>query len=206
MSEVETVSLIARERNAKYIGTGRDYVLSRYIRAARRISYGSSCGACKDIAKQAKGIRESGTRTLPYIPLAPTLLSPFITPCPQGLHHDGMHNARWVCRRAVCASYIAMADGRDSEKDFPNRISSPRTAYIFHDRGRANRLPLLSSIFCAPRDISPPAPPDRCGRMGTFRVAWVMDRGNSLENQSGRMSILERYIRNMAILRIADVA
>lgn len=158
MSEVETVSLIARERNAKYIGTGRDYVLSRYIRAGRRISYGSSCGACKDIAKQAKGIRESGARTLPYIPLASTLFSPFTTPCPQGLHYDGMHNARWVCRRAVCASYIAMADGRDSEKDFPNRISSPRTAYIFHDRGRANRLPLLSSIFCAPRDISPRLP------------------------------------------------
>lgn len=57
-------------------------------------------------------------------------------------------------RRAVCASYIAMADGRDSEKDFPNGISSPRTAYIFHDRGRANRLPLLSSIFCAPGAIS----------------------------------------------------
>lgn len=127
-------------------------MLSRYIRAPRAGYRRGSSHACKDITKQVKGIRESGARTLPC---APSLLAPFSIPCPQGLHYDGMHNARWVCRRAVCASYIAMADGRDSEKDFPNRISLPRTAYIFHDRGRANRLPLLSSIFCVPRDISP---------------------------------------------------
>jgi len=174
---VETVSPIARERNAKYIGTGL-CIKQICTRPARRISWGSSGGACKGIAKQAKGIRESGARTLPYAPSRPHA---FFIPYPQGLHYDGMHNARWVCRRAVCASYIAMADGRDSKKDFPNRISLPRTAYIFHDRGRANRLPLLSSIFCAPRDISP-------------RLCWIdvdewnisrsSSRGNSLENQS----------------------
>lgn len=119
-------------------------------------------------------------------PFSPSLLPlPFSIPCPEGLHYDGMHNARWVCRRAVCASYIAMADGRDSKKDFPNRISSPRTAYIFHDRGRANRLPLLSSIFCAPRDIS-----SRVSRIDVdeWNVSRSLSRGSwklVLENQNG---------------------
>lgn len=53
--------------------------------------------ASDDIAKQAKGIRESGVT-------------------PSGLHYDAMHNA--TC---VCSSYIIHSNGRkgyDSEKDF----------------------------------------------------------------------------------------
>lgn len=150
------------------ISYGPGLCVKQIYRRACRISHGSSMHA-EDIAKQAKGIRESGARTLP----TPNLSSVRFNP--RGLHYDGMHNARWVRRRAVCASYIAMADGRDSEKDFPNGISSPRTAYIFHGRGRANRLPLLSSIFCAPRDIShpPPSPID----VDEWNISRSLSRG-----------------------------
>jgi len=164
----------------------RDYVLSRYMSRAQRIPPGVVGRCMREYCKtDKKNRRESDARTLPSPSDAClTTTLPFSAPNSQGLHYDGMHNARWVRRRAVCASYIAMADGRDSEKDFPNRISSPRTAYIFHDRGRANRLPLLSSIFRAPNVIS-----RLSGSMwtnGTFRGAWIVDRGNWLENQSAR--------------------
>lgn len=161
-------------------------MLNRYIDAPRALDIAWVVGACEDIAKQAKGIRESGARTLP----TPILSSVRFNP--RGLHYDGMHNARWVRRRAVCASYIAMADGRDSEKDFPNGISSPRTAYIFHGRGRANRLPFLSSIFCAPRDMSRLLPID----VDEWNISRSLSRGSwKLAGKSERkMYILERKI------------
>jgi len=148
--------------NAMPSASSRQAALNALSRYTRGISWESSVDGCKDIAKQAKGIRESGATPPP----------PRSHPRGGFLHYDGMHNAGWVRRRAVCASYIAMADGRDSEKDFPNRISSPRTAYIFHDRGRANRLPLLSSIFCAPRGIT-------AGYGGSMRTNRNVSRGLS---------------------------
>lgn len=136
----------------------------------------------------------------------PTPVLSYVRFNPRGLHYDGMHNARWVRRRAVCASYIAMADGRDSEKDFPNGISSPRTAYIFHGRGRANRLPLLSSIFCAPCDISPLSshshtPSDRCGRTEHFAELESRSVETGWKIREKDVYSSEKYIRNDDIAR-----
>lgn len=78
-----------------------------------------------EVVRRMQGYRQSRQKELANLTLAPSR-----HPRRQRLHYDGMHNARWVRRRAVCALYIAMADGRDSEKDFSNRISSPRTTYI----------------------------------------------------------------------------
>lgn len=177
-SHVNAISSVSREAALN--------ALSRYTRSARGISRESSVGGCNDIAKQAKGIHESGARILP----TPTFL-PLAT---QRLHYDEMHNARWVRRRAVCASYIAMADGRDSKKDFLNRISSPRTAYIFHDRGRANRLPLLSSIFYALRDISRlrRIDVDEWERFAELE-SWIVETGWKIRAEAAILK-RERYI------------
>lgn len=153
------------------------------VNAMPSISYGPGLCVKQIYRRAARAGYRMGRRCMPRIlqnrqkEFANLALAPFQPPIlssvrfnPRGLHYDGMHNAGWVRRRAVCASYIAMADGRDSEKDFPNGISSPRTAYIFHGRGRANRLPLLSSIFCAPRDISRRSPRSMWTN-GTFRGA-----------------------------------
>jgi len=163
---VETVSPIARERNAECIVPtgGLKCVKQIYARDIAGIVGRWMQGYCKTGKRNSRIWRNASQR--PFSSSSPPRP-------PKGfLHYDGMHNAGWVRRRAVRASYIAMADGRDSEKDFPNRISSPRTAYIFHDRGRANRLPLLSSIFRAPRGIT-------AGYGGSMRTNGNVSRGLS---------------------------
>lgn len=180
-------------------------IYRRAARAGRISRWVVEMGACERILQNRQKEFANLARMLAHPSTQPDLSSPTVRFNPRGLHYDGMHNARWVRRRAVCASYIAMPDGRDSEKDFPNGISSPRIAYIFHGRGRANRLPLLSSIFCAPRDMSRLLPRSMWTN-GTFRGAWVADRGKLAGKSERKMYILESrakdiYIRNNIVLR-----
>jgi len=79
---VETVSPIARERNAKYIGTGRDYVLSRYVRVPRAEYHGARRVAHARILQNRQ--KEFANLALAPFRTPPPALTPFSSPTPKG--------------------------------------------------------------------------------------------------------------------------